>query len=220
MTSLDAVDKGRPITEDETLEVKFLLEYTVEHFAVLAGLRLIDLVVGAPGASRMRDMMSERTTRRLHNGADTGPDSLGEWPAVNLVHGAVVDIGAVDLGRLRAATEVFLFIGNAGEGREEDRTGTGWGVTHKCLAQAMTPWLCAPRTVCAVPTPDKKGSAPKPSQLRPPAATRPMLVMGPSWTLTPLPRCSAPMAMPRWFMSPASKVAATLIAAGLNRGGE
>lgn len=47
------------------------------------------------------------------------------------------------------------------------------------------------------------------------AATRPKFVMGPSATLTPFPRCSAPMAWPRWLIRFLSKVAAALIAAGL-----
>ena len=46
-------------------------------------------------------------------------------------------------------------------------------------------------------TPAKNGSAPKPSQFRPPWAMRPMFIIGPSAMLTPLPTCSSPIAIPR-----------------------
>ena len=51
--------------------------------------------------------------------------------------------------------------------------------------------------VSYAPTPARNGSAPKPSQLRPPWATRPMFIIGPRAMLTPLPTCSLPIATPR-----------------------
>jgi len=67
----------------------------------------------------------------------------------------------------------------------------------KCFAYNCTPANCIPRIVSYALTPTKNGSAPNPSQFRPPWAIRPVFVIVPSAMLTPLPTCSFPIATPR-----------------------
>jgi hypothetical protein len=97
-THLHAIDHGGPVTEDKALEVKLLLQDTDEEFAVLACLCLVDLVVGAPWVTCQQ--VSCAASSCLHNTSGTGLDTLGEWPAVDFVERAVVDVGAVDLAGL------------------------------------------------------------------------------------------------------------------------
>src|SRR6266571_7216331 len=67
----------------------------------------------------------------------------------------------------------------------------------KWPATACTPEDCRPMIVSYALTLAKNGSAPKPSQLRPPWATRPKFIIGLRAILTPLPACSWPIAAPR-----------------------
>ena len=56
-----------PVTDNETLETKFILEDVVLKVGVLASVAVVDLVVGA------------------HDRASAGADSIGERPCVELV---------------------------------------------------------------------------------------------------------------------------------------
>ena len=56
-----------PVTDNETLETKFVLEDVVLKVGVLASVAVVDLVVGA------------------HDRASAGADSIGERPCVKLV---------------------------------------------------------------------------------------------------------------------------------------
>lgn len=85
----------------------------------------------------------------------------------------------------------------------------------KCLIVAMTPCSWIPLIVSRAPMAWSAGSAPKPSQLRPPLGFRPIgPTVGPSKMLTPLPRASLPMATARWYIKSLSKVAPAVMPSG------
>jgi len=44
---------------------------------------------------------------------------VGKWPEIELMHGAIIDVGALDLAGKRSATEVFLFVADAAESLEQ-----------------------------------------------------------------------------------------------------
>ena len=88
-----------PIRHDETLEAKLALENVVLEVRVLAGLRVVDLVVGA------------------HDGTSTGTDSISKRPQIQLVQSLVIDVGAdgVDEAKvleIAGLAEVLLLIEN------------------------------------------------------------------------------------------------------------
>jgi len=81
------------------LEAELTLENIIVEVAVLAGVRVIDLVV------------------RAHNGASSSTDGISERPEVQLVESNVIDVGAgsfADIAArlITALTEVFLLVEN------------------------------------------------------------------------------------------------------------
>lgn len=79
----------------------------------------------------------------------------------------------------------------------------------------MTPSSWVPFVIKPPPTPQRYGSAPRPSQLRPPRAILPNgPIKGPSAMWIPFPRYSLPRAFPYLYMRSLSKVAPRWMPAG------
>lgn len=98
---------GIPVRHDETLETKLALQDVVLEVRVLAGLRVVDLVV------------------RAHDGTSTGADSIGKGPQVELVQSLVVNIGADGIDeakvlKVAGLAEVLLLVQNKVLGASND----------------------------------------------------------------------------------------------------
>jgi hypothetical protein len=81
-----------PITHNKALESQFVLQEVVEKLRILAGIRVVDLVV------------------RAHDGAYTSADRISEWPQVEFVHGNIVDIGRDSLVNVVSVTLGFWLL--------------------------------------------------------------------------------------------------------------
>ena len=90
-----------PVGHNKTLEAKLVLEQLVQEMTVLAGVAVVDLVVGA------------------HDCTYTCTNRISKRPQVHLVHGLVIDVGAGSLGDVVPIadgfgdlSEVLLFVGD------------------------------------------------------------------------------------------------------------
>src|SRR5687768_12380396 len=139
--------------------------------------------------------------------------TLSEWPKVELVQGTII------------CARSGLASHGLGHGLPMFALYPDWkglymryiscSLPIRCLIVAITPCSWIPLMVSLAPTAWRTGSAPKPSQLRPPLGLRPIgPTAGASQMLTPLPRASLPMATARSYMSFLSKVAPTVIPSG------
>lgn len=84
---------------DETLEAKLALEDVVLEIRVLAGLRVVDLVV------------------RAHDGTRAGADGVSKGPQVQLVQSLVVQVGADGIDKAKVSeiaglAEMLLLVHN------------------------------------------------------------------------------------------------------------
>ena len=90
--------ESTPIAHDIALEAELGLEQTVEEFAVLATVRIVD--------SRVR----------THDTGSSSLDGILEWPQVELMHAGIVDISGVSDGTISTKTADcsvgFLFVSN------------------------------------------------------------------------------------------------------------
>lgn len=96
-TYLNAIDGSCPVTHDKPLEIELLFHETGEQLAVLACLRLVDLVVRAPASTVSKEKI-RIAAADLHDTAYTSLDSLGKRPGIDFVNSAIIEVGTINLG--------------------------------------------------------------------------------------------------------------------------
>lgn len=151
-------------TYHKAFEAQLCLEHTIEKGRILATIAVVNSLI------------------RTHQRSCSLSKRVHERPRVELVQCAVIDIGRHSFTLRSGSSPVLLFLRKPMLAEMSARAGANYQ-SSLTFGVAITPSSCVPRVSKAPPTPARYGSAPRPSQLRPPRTTRPIGPMnGPSAT--------------------------------------